>query len=145
MVLDSNPQCSFGRWLGAATRHVGVVLIVESLCIYDALTRNELLDLRFRSARTRDEARSITQQCTLKTDRIHWLNTHMMLAEILTLDRWNLPAFRSSGDVLWICEQNTLTRHIFSCFTHSFQCRTRHWLKMFVHITSSMLHAQCVS
>ena len=73
------------RWhLDEAVLQVGRVLITDSRGIFDALTRSESPQLRFRSSRTGEEARGIKEPCAVSNVRIHRVNTLTMLADSLT-------------------------------------------------------------
>ena len=64
------------RWhLAEAVRQVGGMLITDSRGIFDALTRSESPQLRLRSSRTSEKARSIQEQCADSNARVHWVNT----------------------------------------------------------------------
>ena len=64
------------RWhLADAVRQVGGG-------IFDALTRSESPQLRLRSSRTSEEARSIKEQCA--DSNVRWVNTLTILADSLT-------------------------------------------------------------
>ena len=73
------------RWhLAETVRQVGGMLITDSRGIFDASTRSESPQLRLRSSRTSEKARSIQEQCADSNARVHWVNTLTILADSLT-------------------------------------------------------------
>ena len=85
LALSEMHGASMRRWhLDETARQVGGMLITDSRCIFDALTRSESPQLRLRSSRTAEEARGIKEQCAISDARVHWVNTSTMLADTLT-------------------------------------------------------------
>ena len=88
-----------------AIRQVGGMLITDFRGIFDALTSSESPQLRLRSSRTSEEARSIKEQCTDSNARVHWVNTLTMLADSLTKPGYPARALMESFQVKkrWRC------------------------------------------
>ena len=85
LALSEMHAASMRRWhLDETVRQVGGMLITYPRGIFDALTRSESPQLRFRSSRTGEGARGIKEQCAVSDARIHWVNTSTMLANSLT-------------------------------------------------------------
>ena len=73
------------RWhLAEAVRQVGGMLITDSRGTFDALTTSESPQIRLRSSRTSEEARSIKEQSADSNARVHWVNTLTMFSDSLT-------------------------------------------------------------
>ena len=94
------------RWhLGETVRQVSGMFITDSRGIFDAFSKSESAQLRFRSSRTGEEARDIKEKCAVSDARIHWVNTSTMLSDSLTKTRYPARAVMESFFVkqCWRC------------------------------------------